>query len=47
MTPIINWLPPILIGFGAIALVVTALEIIVLALAISLCFSKEKKEESP
>jgi hypothetical protein len=44
---IISWLPPILNGFGAIAIVVTVLEAVVFVLAISLCCSKEKKEVTP
>jgi hypothetical protein len=40
------WLPPYLNAFGSIAIVATALQAIVFALALSLCCSKEKKEVS-
>jgi len=46
LTTIAQWLPPYLNAFGSIAIVVTVLEAIVFALALSLCYSKEKKEVS-
>jgi len=42
---IIDWLPPILNAFGAITLVVTALEVLVLVFAISLLCYKKKNDE--
>ncbi len=43
---ITDWLPAFLNAFGAIAIVITVLEAVVFALAISLCCSKDKKEVS-
>jgi hypothetical protein len=43
LAPLFNWLPPILNAFGAIALCITAVEVIVFLLALSLCCAKENK----
>jgi hypothetical protein len=43
MDSLSNYLPPLLITFGAIAVVVSILEFIVFVMAISLCCAQRRK----
>lgn len=42
LASIMNWLPPLLTGFGSVALVIAVLEMIAFLMAISLCCAKDK-----
>ena len=47
LASVYNWLPPLLAGFGAVALVVAIIQTIVILMACSLCCAHQRPKEEP